>query len=158
MKEKKTQPEEKAGIKMPLGMKIVLLTVLMVFVAKMGIAAEREGVIVNKRQVRDLGGDTGNVYIYVDTDGNRTPDHVIWYSADELLSPIGGLMDSLLERGVAITFEDEGSRNGTQIGGYPTVGRNNLLTIDCIPMTEWFTGPYLKSWFPHAVRKAEREL
>ena len=141
-------------------LRIIVIGVFFVFLFTNGLniafAEELEGVIVYKTIDRSYSG-TGNVLIYIDTDGNRTPDYIIWYNESDKNTPLGGFLDSLLERGVKILFDNEGSRNGEQISGLPLVHRSRLLVIDDISVLEWFApGPYINQWFPYAVRKAER--
>jgi hypothetical protein len=135
--------------------KRLLMTALAVFMLISGIVKsyteERSGIIVNKRTQRDLLDGSIDTYVYINTkDDSRIPDYVMWYPENVLQSPIGGFMDFLLEQGVKISFEDEGATNGIQVGGYPTVNTRRLLSIDGIPMTEWFPG---SSLFPYATNK-----
>jgi hypothetical protein len=126
MKIKKEQPKNKARPKLPLGIKRTLLLVLMALAAKMGIQAEEKtGVVITKASSPIF----SNVIVYIDTDGNGTPDHLLVYPDSFPQSPVGAFMDSLIQKGTTISFDDE---KAISFSGYPSVSIQTLMSLNGI--------------------------
>jgi hypothetical protein len=133
---------------------VVIIFFMFIGVITNIVAEEREGIIIRKLiSSYSLGGEN-IIFVYVDTDRNKIPDHIIWYYEFETKSPVGGLMDSLLEQGTKISFDNEAHRQ--EWNGLPAFSRDSLLTIDDIPVTEWF--PNATHLFPNAAKKVELKI
>jgi hypothetical protein len=140
--------------KKTLNVKQLFITVLVVFMFACGIAKttaeEREGVVIANAPNPMF----SNVLVYIDTTNNGAPDHLLIYADSFVQSPVGTFMNSLLQKGAKISFDDEKTM---PFIGYPSVSTPALLSINDISVLTWFPNLPHEQWFPYAVKKAERE-
>ena len=127
--------KKESSMKMPMGMKIALIAVVMAFGAKAD-ATEREGTVI-RAGIETLGdGIQRRLVFRVDTTGNRMPDTALVFpspSSDYISRDLQGFV----ERGMRIVFDDEGYRvlpNGnTQVDGFNAISIDGSNMIDLFP-------------------------
>ena len=149
---KKEQPvKKKSGMKMPLGMKRVLLLVLLALAAGANAFAEhQEGVVTNVRRLPSgLAGTFLNVHI--DTDGNRMADTILEFGDPRVNGSIAQNLEVFVERGMIITFDDTGFFID---GNMKLVNGNNTKTIDGSNMLDLF--PNEAARFKYAAEARQR--
>ena len=122
------------SVRIPLRLRIVLLSILMALVVVHGIfAKERQGIVRNiSHETLAAGGS--RLFIDVDTTGNRIPDISLIFPSPNMDS-VSRNLQAFLERGMLIVFDDEGHkvfRNGDiQVDGFNTISidGSNMLTL-----------------------------
>jgi hypothetical protein len=141
------QTNNKPSFRMPTGLKVVLMSLIMALVAKGLIAEERIGTVIAKAR-NDI---FKTIQVFVDTTGNGAPDHIVGYPTDLIQAPWASLMDSMLEKGANVSFDD---RYAIPFSGFPMVSFSDLTTINGMDVRMWFPGG--AHWFEHAEEAANR--
>ena len=121
--------------RIPLGLKVFLMSILMAFIAGTYTFAEhQEGVVTNVRKQLVFGGDQMRLWVYVDTDSNRIADTILAFP-DPRTNSMSGNLETFIEKGMSITFDDNAffiENNMKRVDG------NNTKTIDGTNMLDLF--------------------
>jgi hypothetical protein len=148
--EKKEQTQGKFTVQMPL--RVVLIGVLFALVAPMGIAGEQRGTII-RTEVDYISGGRERLFILVDTDGNRIPDISLMFP-DPMLSTLSRDLQSFVERGMIIIFDDEGMI--IYDNGNKQVSGDNTISIDGVNMLDLFPNERERFKFASEAKRRER--
>jgi len=117
--------------RIPLGLRVVLMSILIALFAHGIFAEEKRGII---RDVEIGGYRSPRLEISVDTDGNRIPDHILTFP-DPSFGWAGNLR-RFAEKGMEIIFDNSGSMVAP--GGTIFVNGDNTISIDGSNMIELF--------------------
>jgi hypothetical protein len=123
-----------------------LLALLMVAGVAKGVAEEKTGTVIMKRDTtRDSGRITTSVFI--DTDGNRIPDTVLYIHGTNRVM-FSMLLNEYIQKDSEILFDDT---KVEESGGLLAIVTDYLISIDS--MSVWDMFPEAKdTWFPYAVK------
>jgi len=133
--------------RIPMRLKVVLMSILIALVAQIVSAVERKGTIVAK--VRNE--VAGHSIALVDTNGDNAPDYGIVYFHIFMQGSSWELVSSLLEKGAKVSFDDYGAE---PFMGRPSVGVKNLISIGDLNMLLWLPGN--EASFPYAAEAQRR--
>jgi hypothetical protein len=142
---KKEQPiKKKSAVKILLGMKLVLLTILLVLAAQIGTAEERKG-IITKTEI-----EGNRYYIHLDTDGNRITDTYLTFPHPRNSSLTSNLQ-TFVKIGMNVIFDDEGII--TYASGNREASGDNTISIDGSNMIDLFPNEAARFKYAAAARQ-----
>jgi hypothetical protein len=124
-----------------------LLALLMAVGVAKGFAEEKTGTVIMKRDSPPNSSGGIRTSVFMDTDGNKIPDTVLYLNGTNILM-FTMLLDEYIQRGSEVVFDDTKSGKSN---GLSALGTDSLISIDGISVWDMF--PDAKdTWFPYAPR------
>ena len=151
MEIKKEQPTKKAGLRMSLGMKVVLIALLIALTAEMGIVADE---IFNAKVVeyfeRKIGSSTW-AFVGIDTTSDGLAD--IFITIRPLEYMLSGRLANHVKNAGIVSVEDKNKIYGKYLGAYE-LGQEAILEIGGRSVLDIFPGEQID--FPLEAARQER--
>jgi len=119
--------------RIPMRLKVVLMSILTTFVAH-GIFAEVKEGIIRDIEVVTAADKVHRLVLRIDTDGNRIPDHNLVFPSP-YLDNLSKAIQRFAEKGMKVVFDDEGHlvlRSGNKdVDGFNTISidGDNMITL-----------------------------
>ena len=143
MKMKKEQPtKKKSGLRMPVGIRMALIALLMAIVTRAG-AVEREGVVVGRQPA----GTSSRILIKVDKNSLRPFDHTIELFMVNNPNLPGSALSMMMQDGTVIRFEDSNMQERT---GFKAGTQRQLLRVGEYDVLDIFPEWIGRDAFPYA--------
>jgi hypothetical protein len=145
---------KKVRVGIRLGAKILWITVLLFTVAAQQVFAEVKSGIIKDIKISDLRllGGNRELNLFVDTVGNRIPDHILRFP-----DPTFGwtnYLQGFVEKGMEVIFDDNGGAVASS--GVKVVDGHNAISIDGSNMIDLFPSESAKFKFAAEAKRREQ--
>jgi hypothetical protein len=141
-------PEQAPGYgpDLPIKIKSSLLVLRLALGAIKGFAEEREGIVIMKRDSAPRSSGSITTSVFIDTDGNKIPDTVLYiHNPNKVVNMM--LLNEYIQKNSTVLFDDRATAPANGLSGMETDG---LISIDGLSVLDMFPEAP-DTWFPYAL-------